>query len=377
MIREIANNEKLARIASAAVKKCVDDIYGYSKYSSAEIRSELEDRLYCMTYLGWAINDILKNDSVKEKVKVRLASGYIGLLEPYASGHLPKEVYKYWEDMEPAFVIEIAAFLDARGLFDWSNKKQIEYSLNFASHSGMLAKKALLASLIDKLNKDRALSQFLSKDLLHSSEVFALESRNDRGRFSPLRLDHVDECKQILLLNLAPLFDADYRDSSFRLICDLSCLTKDDLIWFFVDITISFFTRNFNRLTSFRDLGKGLVARGIPLISLIQKLDEKWSGDNKSRSFYFDEVRVRVLAELAENYGQCDSSFVDTVRRFLKHRMETNTREYLFKFVYRHSGDRTILEEALQWKSAKIRSWAQDELAKLGMRGHDNTYCFH
>ena len=31
---------------------------------------------------------------------------------------------------------------------------------------------------------------------------------------------------------------------------------------------------------------------------------------------------------------------------------------YLFKFVYGKTGDRNVIDEAVKFKSAKIRSWA-------------------
>lgn len=42
--------------------------------------------------------------------------------------------------------------------------------------------------------------------------------------------------------------------------------------------------------------------------------------------------------------------------------METDTRFQLFRFVYERTADRTLLERASKFKSAKIRDWAAKEM---------------
>jgi hypothetical protein len=44
--------------------------------------------------------------------------------------------------------------------------------------------------------------------------------------------------------------------------------------------------------------------------------------------------------------------------------METDSRLFLFKFLYGKTQDMRIIDEALRFESRKIRSWARNEEAK-------------
>jgi hypothetical protein len=354
MIKDILVDRRAASVATKAVKEYVDDVYGYSKYDIDEIRAELSGRLLCMTYLGYAVYKIISDDKVKDSLKVSLASRYLSLIDPYVRGKLPKEVYKYWSEMDPEFVVEAAAFLDSRGAFDWNDMNTIGYVIRLSMDSGVSAKKAFLSRLIERLNRDARLLSFFSKNELHQYDIFSALT----GGISMFGLNGMRKGKRLLVQNLVPLLDADWRDSSFGELCRLSTLSNDDLSYLFMEMNPMPF-KKLNRVKAFMDLAEGLAEKGISLGTLLKGIAK-----HKKGFFYADEPKVKALCEVAEEKGQVNEGFVKTIRGFLKEKMETETREYLFKFVYRHTRDRGILQDAMKWKASGIRKWAESELAK-------------
>jgi hypothetical protein len=361
MIRTILADGRLAKLASSAIKEHIDRMYGYPKYGLEEIESELSWRLRCMDYLGLSVRAIISDGEVDEGLRVRLASGYISLLEPYMRKELPKDVYEC--SGEPAFAVEAAAFLSGRGAFDWSDQRTIGHVIRFALTSGVAAKRAFLAGLIDRLNVDDGLLSFLSEKELHRnviSTVISIALGENRGSlFSVLGLGGMEERKRMLVYNLMPLLDADWRESSFAELPRLSALSDEDLSRLFVGLKM-LITRSPNRVNAFRSLAEGLVERGVSLRLLLEGLADRSA---RGELFYSDEPKLKALCQVAEERGQVDGEFIDIVRGFLGERMETSTRLFLYKFVYRHTHDRNILQDALQWRAAGIRSWAERELA--------------
>lgn len=48
--------------------------------------------------------------------------------------------------------------------------------------------------------------------------------------------------------------------------------------------------------------------------------------------------------------------------------METETRLFLFKVVYKKTNDEHVIDEALRFESRKIRSWARKRKEEKGCR---------
>jgi hypothetical protein len=180
----------------------------------------------------------------------------------------------------------------------------------------------------------------------------------------PYGLDRIPEARRKLLVNLQPLLDADRAESSFGPIADLAALTDQDLIEFFLGVGGLFFflSGRMNRVVLFRDLAEGMLTRrGIRPIDLLMKLDERTDRD---KFFYDDEAKTKGLLQLVQaRRSEATREFARVIEGFLGYKMETDTRFQFLRFVYGQTKDRSVLDQALSFKSRKIKDWASKELS--------------
>jgi hypothetical protein len=397
---KIASDPILSRIAAFAVKKEVDHIYGYSKYSIDEIGSELQERLYNPTYLGCSVGRILEATEVQEAVKIELAQNYLDIVASYDRGEMPKKTYEYWgEDAEPSCVIETAVFLtQAKKSLDWITKDK-EYLKGVLSHttdSSVESKKAMLEALVAKINEEhqqqqqeqnklstkrtKSITEFLSKeDIPAESWLSFLKDLNRIAPFSDegkKKETDSEKGKFRLVSNLAALIDAKEDYSSAGALCRLSILGKDDLLEIFVDLPlIPFLRRNpSNRTMLYYDVAKVMVQeRGVPFSSIVRGLHNKLHAELKKSNrvmYYQDEPKLKALCRLSMEISQVhNSDLLKLVHQVIKLKgVETETRFALFKFLYQNLKEnqekKSLLEEAPSFKSQKIKAWIDLESAK-------------
>jgi hypothetical protein len=349
IIFELGKSNKLSKIASQA---------------SSRSGGSLAESLYCITDLGRAINLILEEETVGAQVKLRLADRYLRTVVAYAEHKLPEKVYEHREDAGPSHVMEAVCFLDERGKFDWADRRLARCALCFSTdyRLSVKAKKLLLSSLINRISIDNSmLSYLMSKEIIPKKEGFEEILWAGRDRYG---LHGLSSEKRNLLANLHNLIDADYGDSSLGLIASISCMSNADLLDVFFGASPMFFgDAGAIETKAFEDLAESLVSvRDVPFQSLVKDFVRRVP----IGMFDYEEARLKALIRVAEKKGlQSDELLLSAVRRFLSAKMETDTRFRLFRFLYKQTKDRAILEQALRFKSKKIRSWALEEKAQL------------
>lgn len=364
LTKEILSSDRMRELAARAIKERVDWIYGYSKYDTEEISSELRDRLHSMEYLGVAVSAILGSEKVDDSAKTSVARNYLRVIPLYLEGSLPKDVYALWGGMEPTCAVEAAIFLQERALFDWDDRELLKCVLQFASESSVNAKRDFLANLVARLNDDGSFLRDFSAGAFWQDEVAQELGKLSGKNQDPYGLDGIPEARRGVLVNLRPLLDADNAGSSLGPIANLSALTNQDLVEFFLGVGGLFFLiGRMNRVVMFKDMAETLLTgRGIRPLDLLVKLDERTDRD---KFFYGDEARTKGLLKLVQERGEDTREFARIIEKFLGYKMETETRFQFFRFVYEQTKDRGVLDKGLKFKSSKIRSWASREMSRL------------
>lgn len=374
---KISSDSTLSRIASVGVKQEVDHIYGYEKYPLDEVASELEERLYNPTYLGFAIGAILGNPKISNAIRTRLAAQYLDVVVSYLEGKMPKKTYEYWGgDAEPSCVVEAAAFLAERNEHAWMKKKEyVKAALSFTKDSSVRAKKSLLQELVKRINdkEDEKRDGRSLADILSSEELVVDSWLGFLKETAAQTTKKKGGDNRQLFSNLSALVDAEGEESSAGALCRLSSLDKDDLIQIFVDMPLFAFLRRSpsNRTSLYYDVGKVLVReRQIPFVSIVQALAAKFRGEMKKSKrviYYADEPKLKALCKLALDLGEGQNDELLTlVHDVVKVKgVETETRLVLFKFLYENLDSmkikKKLLAEASRFKSGKIRAWASSQ----------------
>lgn len=365
VVKLICDDESLRRLAVSAVKDEVDDIFGYSKYNREEIDWGLESRLYSMTYLAKAITWIIKKPEIDSGLKKKLASMYIGLLEPYEENKLPESVYDW--GFEPDYTIDIAVFLDEAGGLDWGNHRLLDLVMVYGAGSTVEGKEKFLEIFVDRLNQDEEVFEYYSSTSPRPEEHPVTTTPWD---FSPL-LDYLrpEECMASpaalkLLAVLSTLISSKHtsKNVSLKALGRLELFTKQDIEWI---IDNMLFFNIPNRVKAFEELYSVLMEKGEEPKTLLDSLVTKLKEDRRSK--YTGDARVKGLIRAISMTQSDKSSIVTEAEELLDAGVGANARIEVYKFIYAEAGKEEILERARGDNSKKIREWAEDESRKGGL----------
>ena len=353
VIRTIGGNKSLRRIAAASIKREVDYIYGYSKYSLNEIDLGLESRLHSMTYLARSIVGIIGKKGVALETKTQLCRHYLQLLEPYVERHLPKPVYEW--DFEPKYTLEMAVFLDAVGEIDWRKYGLLEQIVIFGKDSSVESKAKFLELFIDHLNHDQQmLKHFSSEPRKELEELEAPGFTLFDVFFIDSYPEEIPSSTFNILKHLAQITSSQHiggKNVPLKALGNLNCLTLGDINWV-MDHIILFGVPN--RVKACEDLYEALLGRGEDLKTL-QSLASQVKGAPDS---YILEPKVKGFLKVAARLPVDKAQLVKMAAELLDPRISSNARLWIYKLIHKESGSGEILERAKDDNSKIIREWA-------------------
>jgi len=183
------------------------------------------------------------------------------------------------------------------------------------------------------------------------SLIFSLESEADILGLAGLRPQN-----QLLIRNLWPLLECANRRSSFEVLLELKSLNRREKVE--LAMNLGFFSGpRGNRIQAYEGLLSCILREGADPVDLATRLLAR----NEKRLRYDDEARVKALMNVCEETGLIEPKLLDVLQQLLDLQMETFTRLYMMKFLYRHTKDERILDEAERWESKKIREWARQQ----------------
>lgn len=370
----ISSDPLLLADAVVRTKREVARIYGYSKYERDEISYEIRERLYNLGYLGASVAAIIiDDDRISEETKTGLAKGYLEAVIEYVDGKLAKPTRDYWSDAEPMCTAEAAAYLAERDKFEWKDNRLLSATLAFAEHSSTTARRSFLSNLVEQINVNEELRLKLSNPIVRGvySEFFRSLSAT---RLKEEGIGEDWKAKIMMLENIGALLCADSVCASAGILCELTCLTDDDLVQLFASGLLIFILRRINNRTSFYiDLAAGIIGRrkkgGVPegetlglLFGALKKASSIERGPFKKR-VHVDDAKLEALIRLGGKIevGKVPPGIVETAMGFADHSMQTATRFALLKFAYEKSWSdeerRRVLDRAEMNSSSKIREW--------------------
>lgn len=349
----ICGDGSLRRVAAAAIKEEVDDIYGYSKYDLNEIDWSMEDRLYFMAYLAKAIVVIIEQPKIDLELKKTLCSSYLQLLVPGVKGELPRAVYRW--GFEPCFTVEMAVFLDTFGELDWRNFELLEEIVAFGAESSVESKARFLENFVARLNRDEDMFKHFTspKEGVEDWEVSEL-AHFDHFFFTPKTREEISPSTLCLLENLSMIMCSSGRKNvPLKPLGKLKCVTNADITWM-LDHLILF--RIPNGVKASEELYEMLLERGEDPKALLHSLLSRMEA--KCKISYHKERKVRGFYRAISKLPGDKSRFITLTKRLLDAKMGADAKLSAYKFLYRETNDRELLEKARDEGTMKIREWA-------------------
>jgi len=385
LLEELTGDRALRRLAIDGVLKRLNA--DRERYSREEVEEGLEDLLHDVQYLGYAVHGVLSGAGADEGKKARVAALYVEVAELYSSGGLPRRVRETSGGSVPEYAVEAAAFLDARGKLDLLDVGLVKALLSFTDRrSSVAAKGSLLSSIVRVLNGEGGRRLLRELELRRTGERFLrpIIPASDHTRLTGLALltdllgrdvqdlfkaansmveeqvlRGLDAGKRNLLMNLVPLLASDRSGSSYGPLADLSALSGEDLIRIFMDDAFfSLNTRSRRETYAMADFARGMARRGVDLHEALRRLREDWRRDQS----YWHAKALKALLRAMDEVGTLDDRALDAARELLSGaHVDTGDRLALMRFLYAHTGDRSILEGAMRSESRRIREWARRE----------------
>ncbi len=176
-----------------------------------------------------------------------------------------------------------------------------------------------------------------------------------------MRVEKLSKKALRLVLNLSYLANGEYSQSVIHPIVKLKVLSDDDLIHIFTSSELGLLRGNSALLH--RDLAEAMYTeRGIRPLAMLQAFKE--CIDDKRDIFKY-EPKILALIRVSEKFNVETREIAEELKKYLDYYLQTDIRLQLFKFIYRKTGDRKILDLAKNYKSKYIRAWFDEELKKM------------
>ncbi len=170
--KTIAFNNLYSDIAANGIYEYKIKFLEISLSTLEEIRSWVYDILMDennVDDIGAAVYSLIKSKLVDETVKVKLAIAYMDVVKMFARGDFPNIKRLLYYGIEPVFVVEVANFLDERGLFDWHDEESVLSAIILARWSHVKERKKFFSLLVSKMNSDERVLKVLSSVSLQGS----------------------------------------------------------------------------------------------------------------------------------------------------------------------------------------------------------------
>lgn len=365
VVHNLLHDKVMQEVAVRSIADDLDEIYGYGKLSETEIGAGIEDRLVdhplAYAWIGLSVASITADDEIRLESRLDVASSYLNAVLANYVG--VKRMESRWLEEDARGITETALFLDDNALFNWDNGKLVSCVIFCSYGSSPAASGSFFSRLVFHLNENRALFDFLVQDdalVAHDFGLSKLVIGREKGRGRSIT-DAIS-----FTYKITNLLVSEKGVNSFELLCKLKWIDTGELVTIFLDRSLPLVARRMqNRAVGYDAFADSLIkSRGVECPDLLSRLLNR-DKRKDMKLYYFEEPMLKAICNAAEKNGTVDSRTTTLASEFLRYSMETTTRFYLFKFIYRNTHDPEILKIAERSKSAKIRKWIDEQRHQL------------